>query len=128
MTQLLDAARRRAFAERSLAVKLVGAGVVFRVVIALAALADHGHRLAPGFPVYVYNPRTGDAYGYYSAVRELLEDWRREGKVVLPCALLAVIGFVVVWRFTRGRPLRVAIRVLAGSWAACYSGRVNFWS
>jgi hypothetical protein len=117
MTQLLDAARRRAFAERSLAVKLVGAGIAFRVAIALAALADHGHRLAPGFPVYVYNPRTGDAYGYYSAVRELLEDWQREGKVVLPCALLAVAGFVLVWRFTRGRPLRVVIRVLAGSWA-----------
>jgi hypothetical protein len=117
MTQLLDAVRRRASAGRSLPVRLIGAGIVFRIAIALAALADHGHRLAPGFPVYLYNPRTGDAYGYYSAVRELLEDWQREGKIVLPCAVLAAVGFYLVWRFTRGRPLRMAIRVLAGCWA-----------
>jgi hypothetical protein len=117
MTQLLDAVRRRASAGRSLPVALIGAGVVFRIAIALAALADHGHRLAPGFPVYHYDPRTGDAYGYYSAVRELLETWRREGKIVLPAALLLAAGFVLVWRLSRRSPLRTSIRILAGSWA-----------
>jgi hypothetical protein len=117
MTQLLDAARNRASAGRPLPVALIGAGIVFRVAIALAALADHGHRLAPGFPVYHYDPRTGDAYGYYSAVRELLETWRREGKIVLPAAVLLAAAFIVLWRRTRASPRRGPARILAGSWA-----------
>ena len=117
MTKLIEGGRARASAGLSLPVALIGAGILFRVAIALAALADSGHRLAPGFPVYRYNPRTGDAYGYYSAVRELLETWRREGKIVLPVTLLAAAAFVLTWRWSRRSTRRGPIRVLAGSWA-----------
>ena len=117
MMKLSESARARVTSGLSLPAKLIGLGILFRVVVALAALADSGHRLAPGFPVYRYNPRTGDAYGYYAAVRELLETWQREGKIVLPVALLAAAGFVVVWRRTRTSPRRAPIRVLAGCWA-----------
>ena len=44
----------------------------------------------PGLPRYVYDPRPGDAYGYYSAVRELLTTWRQ------PLVLLAAVILVVV--------------------------------
>jgi hypothetical protein len=118
MRKLSDSARARVTSGLSLPAKLIGVGILFRLVVALAALADSGHRLAPGFPVYDYNPRPGDAYGYYSAVRELLETWRREGKVVLPVALLAAAGVVLVWRRTRTSPRKVPLRVLAGCWAA----------
>jgi hypothetical protein len=117
MRKLIDGGRAGASAWLSPPVALISTGILFRVVIALAALADHGHRLAPGFPVYDYNPRTGDAYGYYSAVRELLDTWRRQGKIVLPVAVLAVGAFVLVWRRSRGARLQAPIRVLAGSWA-----------
>jgi hypothetical protein len=116
MMKLSESARARVTG-LSLPAKLIGLGILFRVVVALAALADSGHRLAPGFPVYHYNPRTGDAYGYYAAVRELLETWQREGKIVLPVALLAVAGFVLVWRRSRTSRRRAPIRILAGCWA-----------
>lgn len=116
MMKLSESARARVTSGLSLPAKLIGLGIVFRVAVALAALADSGHRLAPGFPVYHYNPRTGDAYGYYSAVRELLATWQREGKIVLPVALLAAAGFVLVWRRTRTSARRTPLRVLAGCW------------
>ena len=69
----------------------------------LAALAAHGHAL-PGLPRYVYNARPGDAYGYYSAVRELLATWRQPVALAAVAALLALAGAAVVILRRRGRP------------------------
>jgi hypothetical protein len=77
--------------------------VAVRVAIPLAVLADHGHAL-PGLPRYVYNPRPGDAYGYYSAVRELLATWRRP--VVLLAAVVLVALAVAIAVILRRRGLR----------------------
>ena len=73
----------RAAAERDAAVV---AGFV-----ALRGLADarwssraRRHRALPGFPRYRYNPLAGDAYGYYFGAREILDTWRRDGRLVLP--------------------------------------------
>ena len=70
---------------------MIGAGVVVRVAVPLAAFADRGRAL-PGLPTYHYNPRPGDAYGYYSAMRELLATARRP----LPLGAAALIVLLVV--------------------------------
>src|SRR5689334_18708218 len=77
---LPPATRRRAF-------WTLAALVTVRAAIPLVVLAAHGHAL-PGLPRYVYNPRPGDAFGYYSAVRELLATWRQP--VVLAGAFVVV--------------------------------------
>ena len=56
--------QRRVFA-------LLAALVLVRVTLPLVVLASSGSKL-PGMPKYVYEPRLGDAYGFYSAMRELL--------------------------------------------------------
>jgi hypothetical protein len=91
--------------------------VAFRVALPLAVLAATGGSLL-GLPVYVYNPRPGDAYGYYSAMRELLATWQRHTPVVLPAALvLAAVAVVLVRRRRRGR-IRDAVVVVGIAWAA----------
>ncbi len=65
----------------------------------LAALADRGHAL-PGLPRYEYNPRPGDAYGYYSAMRELLSAWRRP-VAVSAVVLVALCAGLAVWALVR---------------------------
>src|SRR6266566_8085710 len=76
--------------------------VAIRVAIPLAALAAHGHAL-PGLPRYVYNPRPGDAYAYYSAVRELLAAWRDSLALGSAALVVALAGAAVVWLRRRGR-------------------------
>jgi hypothetical protein len=87
--------------------------VAVRVAIPLAALAAHGHAL-PGLPRYVYNPRPGDAYGYYSAVRELLVTWRSP-VVLLAAFVLAALAATAAVRFRRlGRPAWAVVAVAYG--------------
>jgi hypothetical protein len=98
-----------------------------QVLFALFVLARSPHRALPGLPRYRYDPLDGDAYGYYSAVRELLATWRREGRVLLPLALVVAVAFAVVWRRS-GRP---TVRTLAAIWgcgivAAVLVERIRF--
>ncbi len=91
---------------------VVGALVGLQVLLSLFVLARSPHRALPGFPRYRYEPLPGDGYGYYSAVRELLSTWQRQGRLLLPLALLVGIAFVVVWR-SNSSPL---VRTLAALW------------
>jgi len=84
-----------------------------QVLFTLFVLVRSPHRALPGLPRYRYDPLDGDAYGYYSAVRELLATWRREGRVLLPVALIVAVAFVLVWRRSRN----ATIRALAALWA-----------
>ncbi len=100
--------------------------VAVRVAIPLVVLAAHGHTV-PGLPRYVYNPRPGDAYGYYSAVRELLTTWRRPLVLLAAVILVAVAGTLAI-RFARRD--RRAYAVLAGSYglaliSAVLAGRMR---
>ncbi len=99
-------ARRRGIA-------VVGALIALQVVLTLFVLARSPHRALPGFPLYRYNPVVGDGYAYYSAVRELLNTWQRDGRLLLPLAFVVVVALVLVWR--RFRSARV--RALASVWA-----------
>ena len=92
---------------------VVAVAVALRVATALAVLAFHGRKL-PLVPVYHYEARPGDAFGYYSATRELLATWRQ------PIAFLAIVAALAA--------ALVATRVLhrrgADGWAlvACATG------
>jgi hypothetical protein len=92
---------------------VVGALAGFEALVTLFVLARSPHRALPGFPRYRYNPLEGDAYGYYSALRELLETWRRDARIMLPLALVVAAAFVLLWR----RSHRPVVRILAGIWA-----------
>ena len=97
--------------------------VALRVGLSLAVLAASGHALARGFPVYEYDPRPGDAYGFYSAVRELLAAWGSAAPLLpLAAAGAAAVGVVLVlrWRADPGRraALVVALACLVGAVAA----------
>jgi hypothetical protein len=94
--------------------------VAVRVAIPLAVLAAHGHQL-PGLPRYVYNPRPGDAYGYYSAVRELLTTWRQP-LVLLSAVILVAAAGVLALRFVRSG--RRAFAVLAVAYGLALVGAV----
>lgn len=84
-----------------------------QVLFTLFVLARSPHRALPGLPRYRYDPLDGDAYGYYSAVRELLATWRREGRVLLPLVVVVVVAFVLAWRRSRSP----TVRALAAIWA-----------
>ena len=69
--------------------------VALRIAIPLAVLADRGHAL-PGMPHYVYDARPGDAYGYYSAVRELLATWRQPFTLLFAVVIVAGTAGIAV--------------------------------
>jgi hypothetical protein len=103
--------------------------VAFRVALPLVVLAASGHALAPGFPVYEYDPRPGDAYGFYSAVRELLAAWGDEAPLLPAVALVACVAAILLtlrWRRDRERhaALVVALAWLAGIVAALLAAAV----
>jgi hypothetical protein len=100
---------------------ILGALVAFRVALPLAVLAASGHKLAPGFPRYVYEPLPGDAYGFYSAARAILAEGREHAPLVLAVALAAVAAIVWAWR-ARRRLSRPAVAVVV-AWAV---GAVTF--
>jgi hypothetical protein len=100
--------QRRVFA-------LLAGLVLVRVTLPLAVLAASGSE-PPGLPDYEYEPRPGDAYGYYSAMRELLATIPRLG-VAAPVVLLAMIGLAAVVVCWRRRPAERAWLVFIG--AAC---------
>ena len=91
--------------------------VAVGVTIPLAVLAAHGHAL-PGLPIE-YNPRPGDAYGYYSAVRELLATWRRSVVLLVAALIVAVAAATIIALRRRGRrawaPLAAAYGLAAVS-------------
>jgi hypothetical protein len=105
-------------ARRPSATRLVLAVLVaFRVALPLVVLAAAGGSLL-GLPVYEYNPRPGDAYGYYSAMRELLATWQRHAELVMPVALVAIaVAAVLVVRGRRGQATG-ALVVVGVAWAA----------
>jgi hypothetical protein len=107
--------RARALAaDYPLATTLLAALVLVRVTLPLAALAVSGSRL-PGLPAYEYEARPGDAYGYYSAMRELMATVPRLGPAA-PGVLLAVACLVVVFVRWRSRPQqRPLLALLAGA-------------
>ena len=94
-------------------IAIVGALAAFQVLLTLLVLARSSHRALPGFPLYRYNPLEGDGYAYYSAVRELLNTWQRDGRLLLPVVLVVAVALAVVWRRSH-RPL---VRALAVVWA-----------
>src|SRR5438067_4702407 len=85
--------------------------VAVRAAIPLVVLAAHGHAL-PGLPRYVYNPRPGDAFGYYSAVRELLATWRQPVVVGGAFVVVAAAGLLALSLRRRNRST-LALLVLA---------------
>jgi hypothetical protein len=91
----------------------LGALIAFRVALTLAVLAATGHRLLPGFPVYEYDPLNGDAYGYYSAAREIIATLARRAPVIAPVVLVAA---AVVY-FVRRRGVRGPALVVTVAWA-----------
>ena len=100
--------------------------VAVRVAIPLAVLAARGHQL-PGLPRYVYNARPGDAYGYYSAVRELLTTWRQP-TVLLAAVLLVACAGVLALRFARSGRRAFAVLAVAyglGLVGAVLAGRMR---
>ena len=94
--------------------------VALRIAIPLAVLAAHGHAL-PGLPRYVYNPRPGDAYGYYSAVRELLATWRAPVSLAAIVVLVASAAAASYWLWRRGR---VAWALLAAVYGIAAIGTI----
>ena len=94
--------------------------VAVRVAIPLAVLAAHGHGV-PGLPTYHYNPRPGDAYGYYSAVRELLNTWRQP-TVLLAAVIIVLVASVLTWRLARSG--RRAFALLAAAYGLGLVGAV----
>lgn len=114
-------------AERGSPAVVLGLLVALRVATSLAVLAASPGRLLPGLPRFRYDPLVGDAYGYYSCVREILSVWRRHIGVMAPVLLLVIAGVVVVWRSSPSRALRVeAVLVAAGLVAACLAALVRF--
>lgn len=95
-------------------IALLSALCGFRVVLPLIVLAASGHAVV-GLPRYVYDPLSGDAYGYYSATRELLGVSERDAVLVALAVGLAGIGVFVVRRVARGRQRTAAI-VAAVTW------------
>ena len=103
--------------------------LVFEVLLTLLVLVRSPQPALPGFPRYRYNPLAGDGYGYYSAVRELLNTWQREGRLVLPLTFLACTTLVVVWVRVRSAVPRALAAVWAfGLIAAVLVERVRFTS
>ena len=86
-------------------------------------LAAHGHGLV-GLPRYVYNPRPGDAYGYYSAVRELLTTWRQPLVLLAAVVVVAVAGVLAVRLARRGHR---AFALLAVAYGLALVGAVLAW-
>src|SRR5918994_5828123 len=82
-------------AARVLLVPLAGL-VVARTGLSLAVLAHEGSPLLPGFPRYEYEARPGDAYGYYSAMRELMATLPRLGPVLTLVVALGLAGVVAI--------------------------------
>lgn len=101
--------------------------VLFRVLFPLAVLAQSPGRVLSGFPRYRYNPLPGDAYGFYSCVRELIAVWQRDARVVGPVVLLAVVAVVAAFRYSRRPALRLGVVVWSlGAVAAVLSESVRF--
>jgi hypothetical protein len=91
--------------------------VLVRVTLPLVVLASSGSKL-PGLPEYDYEPRPGDAYGYYSAMRELLATNGRLG-IAAPGVAVALAGLMAVAVRWRRRPQERPWLAFAG--ATCVS-------
>ena len=101
--------------------------VLFRVLFPLAVLAQSPGRVLSGFPRFKYNPLPGDAYGYYSCVRELIAVWQRDARFVGPVFVLAVVAVVAAFRYSRRPALRLGVVVWSlGAVAAVLTHGVRF--
>ena len=91
---------------------VVAALAALRVVLPLLVLAELG---PPGVPDFRYDGLTGDATGYYAAVRELIAGWRRP-PAVLVVLTLAFVGSATAalawaWRRLPGRRPWIVVSV-----------------
>lgn len=86
---------RRQAGQHRAAIAALGTLALLRIVLSVAVLAASGSALLPGFPEYRYVARTGDAHGYYAAVRELLSTPLRLGWA-LPLVVAAMVVLVLV--------------------------------
>jgi len=101
--------------------------VLFRVLFPLAVLAQSPGRVLSGFPRFKYNPLPGDAYGYYSCVRELIAVWQRDARFVGPVFVLAVVAVVAAFRYSRRPALQLGVVVWSlGAVAAVLTHGVRF--
>ena len=96
------------------ALAILGACVAIRVAIPLVVLALQAHDL-PLVPTYHYDPRPGDAYGYYSATRSLLATWRQPVTLFLVVVLLALAAVAARWLYRRGKEGWVVVALAAGA-------------
>jgi hypothetical protein len=100
---------------------VVAALAAIRVVLPLIVLAELG---LPGVPPVRYDGLTGDATGYYAAVREVIAGWRGP-PAVLVALLLIVVGSATValawaWRGLPGhRPWIVVAVAFVFALALC---------
>jgi hypothetical protein len=95
---------------RRLWIGCLAALVAVRLAIPLAALAASGHAL-PGLPRFDYVGLTGDATGFYAAIREFIASVPRLGK---PLAALLALAVLTVFGLLFGLRRR---RVLRPEWA-----------
>lgn len=99
----------------------------FPVVFPLLVLAASPGRLAPWLPRYRYDPLPGDAYGYYSCVREILATARRDAPLVAAAVVVAVAVVAVTRRLTVDDGVRaVAVSWALGIVAAAFAAGVRF--
>ncbi|HZO34853.1 MAG TPA: hypothetical protein VFB17_07230 [Gaiellaceae bacterium] len=106
---------------------LLGALVGFQTLLPLFVLARSSRHALPGLPLYRYDPRDGDAYGYYSALRELLSTWQRDGRLLIPLACVAALVLVIAWRRSRSTVARILIVAWAcGLVSAVLVERIRF--
>jgi hypothetical protein len=92
----------------------LAAAVALRAAIPLVVLALHDRKL-PLVPRYHYDPRPGDAFGYYSATRALLAAWRRPVTLALLALLLVALVIALRTLRRRGRSSWAAVAVAAGA-------------
>jgi hypothetical protein len=107
------------------ALAFLAACAALRIAIPLIVLARRGHKL-PLVPEYHYDPRPGDAYGYYSATRSLLATWRQPGTLAILGLLLAValVAAVQLRRRRQGGWAVVAVAAGAGAGGAVLAARM----
>lgn len=106
-------------ADASSVAVVLAALAALRVFLAFGVLAASDRSLLPGFPAYEYNPRSGDAFGYHAAMRELLSVAPRLSWALPLVVTLCAVSVALVLRW-RSRPAERPRLAVALAW--CVSG------
>lgn len=115
--------QRRPVARRNV---LLAGLIGFRAVLPLVVLAGAGSSVL-WLPSYTYDPVAGDAYGYYSAMRAILNEWQTHATVLVPVSVAASAGLGLLWFTTRTMPSRIPARIGLASWALGLVGGLLAW-